>query len=167
MDLGLQEKQISSEKQLDKNHLHAKYFGIATHYCLEMMNNFDENSLKNSINLAQTRYSNYLDESDFIDIESRIYRLIKNDKFISLVEDASFISEQSLIYKEEIRILDLLLFKNDSYYILDYKTTKEKSNDHVKQVSFYKKAIKDIFNTSNVFSYLVYLQENDLSIDEV
>jgi exodeoxyribonuclease V beta subunit len=167
MDLGSQEKQISSEKELEDNHLHAKYFGIATHYCLEMMNSFNELTLKNCIDLAITRYSNYLDKSDFIDIENRISKLIKNEKFLSIVENATFISEQSLIYKEEIKILDLLLYKNDSYYIVDYKTTKEKQIEHVNQVNYYKKAIRDIFNTSNVFSYLVYLQENELSIDEV
>ena len=167
MDLGLQDKQITYEKELDENHLHSKYFGIATHYCLEMMNNFNEVDLKKNIDLAITRYSNYLDKNDFIDIENRILNLIKNDKFLYLIKDATFITEQALVYKEEIKILDLLLYKDDSYYIIDYKTSKEKQSEHVTQVKYYKKAIKDIFNTSNVFSYLVYLQENNISIDEV
>jgi exodeoxyribonuclease V beta subunit len=84
-----------------------------------------------------------------------------------LIKDSEFISEQSIIYKEEIKIIDLLLYKNDSYYILDYKTTKEKHLEHKVQVNHYKKAISDIFNTSNVYSYLVYMNDESVSIDEV
>ena len=62
MDLGTQEKQISKEKEFDENHLKAKYFGLATHYCLEMMNEFNSDNLLYSLNLAKTRYSNFLDE---------------------------------------------------------------------------------------------------------
>lgn len=167
MDLGQQEKQISKEKDSDDNRLHSKYFGIATHFCLEMMNSFDSADLDYCLNLVRTRYSNYLDESDFINIKNRISRLIENKLFRDLVNNSKFISEQSLVYNGEIKIIDLLLFKNDKYYIFDYKTTKEKSDEHISQVSYYKKAIKEIFETEEVFSYLVYLKENEVLIDEV
>ena len=167
LNLGTQEKQLSKEKELDENHLHAKYFGIATHYCLEMMNEFTNEALQYSLKLAQSRYSNYLSQSDFEDIKKRIFLMISNDKFISILNNSEFISEQSLIYKEEIKIIDLLLFKEDTYYIIDYKTTKDRSLDHIAQVAFYKKAIKDIFQTQNVKSYLVYLHTNENFIQEV
>lgn len=167
LNLGVQDKQIKSSRDLEEDILHSKYFGLATHYCLEMINEFDLENLDYVIDLAKSRYSNYLDVNDFVDIKSRIKMLIENDKFISIINNSEFISEQSLIYKEEIKIIDLLLYKDDSYYIIDYKTTKEKLGEHVSQVSYYKKAIKDIFKTSNVYSYLVYLQENEISIDEV
>ena len=53
------------------------------------------------------------------------------------------------------------------YYIIDYKTTKEKSAEHTVQVAHYKKAIKDIFKTQNVFSYLIYLHPTEVFISEV
>jgi exodeoxyribonuclease V beta subunit len=152
---------------LEENHLHAKYFGIATHYCLEMMDKFTIESLIYSVNLAKTRYSNYLSEFDFEDIKTRISLMIKNDNFISLIDNSEFITEQSLIYKDEIKIIDLLFFKEDTYYIVDYKTTKDRLPEHIAQVSFYKKAIKDIFNTQNVKSYLVYLYSRENFIQEV
>ncbi len=167
MNLGTQEKQISKEKEFDENHLKAKYFGLATHYCLEMMNEFNSDNLLYSLNLAKTRYSNFLDELDFIDIKNRLSLLVKNEKFLSLIKNSEFITEQSLVYKEEIKIIDLLLFKEGNYYIIDYKTTKDRLPEHMIQVSFYKKAIKDIFQTQNVFSYLVYLQSNEVQINEV
>jgi exodeoxyribonuclease V beta subunit len=167
MDLGTQEKQISKEKEFDENHLKAKYFGLATHYCLEMMNEFNSDNLLYSLNLAKTRYSNFLDEIDFLDIKNRLSLLVKNEQFLSLIKDSEFITEQSLVYKEEIKIIDLLLFKDGNYYIIDYKTTKDRHVEHIAQVAFYKKAIKDIFQTQNVFSYLLYLQSNEVLISEV
>lgn len=167
LDLGTQEKQISKEKEFDENHLKAKYFGLATHYCLEMMNEFNSDNLLYSLNLAKTRYSNFLDEIDFLDIKNRLSLLVNNEKFISLLSDSQFISEQSLVYKEEIKVIDLLLFKDGNYYIIDYKTTKDTHVEHITQVAFYKKAIKDIFQTQNVFSYLVYLHANEVLISEV
>jgi exodeoxyribonuclease V beta subunit len=167
LDLGTQEKQISKEKELEVDHLHAKYFGLATHYCLEMMNEFDEKNLDYSMDLVQTRYSNYLSEDDFFDIRNRLRFLINDITFKSLLDNSMFISEQSLIYKEEIKIIDLLLFKEDCFYIIDYKTTKEELDEHKVQVSYYKKAIKEIFQTSNVKSYLIYLKPNSCTLKEI
>ena len=167
LNLGTQEKQFSKEKELEVDHLHAKYFGLATHYCLEMINEFNKENLEYVINLAKTRYSNYLNEIDFNDIKTRISLLIENKTFLSLIKDAQFISEQSLIYKEEIKIIDLLLYKNETLYIVDYKTTKEELEEHKIQVLYYKKAIKEIFNTSNVKSYLAYLKPQNSLIYEV
>jgi len=167
IDIGKQDKTISSENDNDEYTLHAKYFGIATHYCLEMMNNFDEDSLNLAINLVKNRYSNYLDETDINSIKSRVLKLINNEEFSSLISDGVHSKEQSLIYKNELRIIDLLVQKDNAYYIFDYKTTKEELQEHIYQVSFYKKAIKDILNVDEVYSYIIYLSENRVSLKKV
>lgn len=168
LNLGTQEKQITKEKELKENHLHSRYFGLATHYCLEMLNNFSFNDLKYTLNLARTRFSNYLSDKDFVDIENRLSHLINNDFFKFLITNSVLTSEQSLIYKEELKIIDLLIFKDDTYYILDYKTTKEElDEEHKNQVLYYKEAIKEIFKTSNVKSYLVYLRIDSCSMYEI
>lgn len=168
LNLGTQEKQITKEKELKENHLHSRYFGLATHYCLEMLNNFSFNDLKYTLNLARTRFSNYLNDKDFIDIENRLAHLINNDFFKFLITNSVLTSEQSLIYKEELKIIDLLIFKDNTYYILDYKTTKEElDEEHKNQVLYYKEAIKEIFKTSNVKSYLVYLRIDSCSMYEI
>ncbi|MEV9594627.1 RecB-like helicase [Aliarcobacter butzleri] len=168
LNLGTQEKQITKEKELKENHLHSRYFGLATHYCLEMLNNFSFNDLKYTLNLAKTRFSNYLSDKDFIDIENRLSHLINNDFFKFLITNSVLTSEQSLIYKEELKIIDLLIFKDDTYYILDYKTTKEElDEEHKNQVLYYKEAIKEIFKTSNVKSYLVYLKMDNCLMYEI
>ncbi|MCG3662752.1 RecB-like helicase [Aliarcobacter butzleri] len=168
LNLGTQEKQIVKEKELKENHLHSRYFGLATHYCLEMLNNFSFNDLKYTLNLARTRFSNYLNDKDFVDIENRLTHLINNDFFKFLITNSVLTSEQSLIYKEELKIIDLLIYKDDTYYILDYKTTKEElDEEHKNQVLYYKEAIKEIFKTSNVKSYLVYLKMDNCLMYEI
>ncbi|WP_323593808.1 RecB-like helicase [Aliarcobacter butzleri] len=168
LNLGTQEKQITKEKELKENHLHSRYFGLATHYCLEMLNNFSFNDLKYTLNLAKTRFSNYLSDKDFTDIENRLTHLINNDFFKFLITNSVLTSEQSLIYKEELKIIDLLIYKDDTYYILDYKTTKEElDEEHKNQVLYYKEAIKEIFKTSNVKSYLVYLKMDNCLMYEI
>ncbi|MFX4242909.1 RecB-like helicase [Aliarcobacter butzleri] len=168
LNLGTQEKQVTKEKELKENHLHSRYFGLATHYCLEMLNNFSFNDLKYTLNLARTRFSNYLSDKDFTDIENRLAHLINNDFFKFLITNSILTSEQSLIYKEELKIIDLLIYKDDTYYILDYKTTKEElDEEHKNQVLYYKEAIKEIFKTSNVKSYLVYLKMDNCLMYEI
>lgn len=168
LNLGTQEKQITKEKELKENHLHSRYFGLATHYCLEMLNNFSFNDLKYTLNLVRTRFSNYLSDKDFTDIENRLAHLINNDFFKFLITNSILTSEQSLIYKEELKIIDLLIYKDDTYYILDYKTTKEElDEEHKNQVLYYKEAIKEIFKTSNVKSYLVYLKMDNCLMYEI
>lgn len=160
MDLGRQNSKAMINDEDDEISLKSRYFGIATHYCLEMMSQFSKKSLDYALNLSYSRYASYLDEEDFIDIKNRILNLIENQEFSEILKDANFFTEQSLIYNQELKILDLLVEKNGDYFIFDYKTTNNESNEHIKQISFYKEAIKNIFNTNRVFSYLIYLQES-------
>ena len=167
LNLGKQDKPISVENDDEEYTLHAKYFGIATHYCLEMMNSFEEDSLQLAINIVRNRYSNYLDENDIQNIKNRVSNLLVNSEFISLVKEGNYSKEQSLIYKNELRIIDLLVEKDNKYYIFDYKTTKGELQEHIYQVSYYKKAIKDILASDEVYSYIVYLNEDMAKLKKV
>jgi len=167
LNLGLQDKPISKQEDEKTYTLHGKYFGIATHYCLEMMGNFTLNSLKYSINLSKNRYSNYLEEKDFDDIFKRVLMLIENKEFQSLISNSILSKEQSLIYKNELKIIDLLAYKNKSYYIFDYKTSKDELQEHVFQISNYENAIKTIFDTQNVSSFIIYLKSSGLKIKKI
>ncbi len=162
--LGVQEKQLSKQKDLNDERLYAKYFGIATHYCLEMMDDFSTASLEKALVLVKNNYSNYLNEDDFIQIKTRILNLLNNEKFVSFIKGSNYISEQSIIYKDEVKIIDLLLEKEDKYYIFDYKTTKQQSLEHHKQVREYRKAISDIIGTKEVYSYVLYLKDDKTEV---
>lgn len=168
IDLGIQEQLIKKEKDSNSEILYARYFGIATHFCLEMMNEFTYENLDYCLDITISRYSNYLKEEDFEKIRLRITNLIDNKQFQEFLENSKFVSEQSLIFQGEVKIIDLLLQKDDKYYIFDYKTTKSESlQEHKNQVRHYKKAISDIFKTDKVYSYLIYLNEDTCLFDEV
>ncbi len=169
LKLGMQENIIKKEEDEKdySNSLYNKYFGLATHYCLEMLSDFTNDSLKNALSLAIFKYSQYLNENDFNLIKQRILLMFKNIHFQELIKDANFVSEQAILYNGEIKIIDLLLEKQNRYYILDYKTTKEEMSEHITQVSMYVKAIKDILKCDEVEGYLLYLKEDSFSIKKV
>lgn len=167
LDLGKQEQKISTQKVLNNEILNAKYFGLATHYTLEMMSRFDVPALEHSINLSKTKYFNYLKEIDFTNIKKIIKNLIESEEFQDLIKDAKIVNEQALIYKGEVKVLDLLLYKNNRFIVVDYKTTTEILTSHKIQVEEYKNAITQISNTKDVEGYLVYLKENGIEFFKV
>lgn len=167
LNLGKQEQKISKSKEETNYSLHSKYFGLATHYCLEMMKAFDAQSLETSLHLSKSKYSNYLNPKDFDEIKKRIEVLIENKLFQSLISNAKYVKEQALMYKNEIKVIDLLVYQEDKCYIFDYKTTQDELQEHLFQVRHYKKAIKDILNTQEVFGYILYLKSDACFIKEV
>jgi exodeoxyribonuclease V beta subunit len=165
LSLGYQDVK-EKEKSQNSDDLKARYFGIATHYALEMMKLFDEDSLLFGINCAKNKYFNILNGEDFIDMENRIKHLIQNSDFINLIKDGNYTKEQPLIYEDELKVIDLLIEKEDKYIVIDYKTTQEKQDGHKIQVRNYIKYIKEITNCS-VSGYLVYLQKDEISIEKI
>ncbi|OCL92162.1 RecB-like helicase [Aliarcobacter thereius] len=165
--LGKQEQKIKSDISFNDEYLRAKYIGLATHYILEMMNDFTLDELEYTLKLAKSRYLSFLAYEEFDNIKILVLNLITNDIFINLIKDKDRFSEQYIMYKEELKIIDLLLYKDGIYTIIDYKTTSEILSSHKNQVSYYKKAVEDIFNTKNVEAYLIYLKENKVEILKV
>lgn len=162
--LGKQEQKIKVDSIFDEEYLKARYIGLATHYALEMMNDFTTDDLEYSLNLAKSRYLSYLTVEDFLNIKILLEKLIEDRVFSKLIAGAKKLGEQSLMYEEELKIIDLLLYKDGVYTIIDYKTTSEILSSHKNQVNYYKKAISDIFNTKNVEAYLIYLRKEKIEI---
>ncbi|AZL53301.1 RecB-like helicase [Aliarcobacter skirrowii] len=165
--LGKQEQKIKVDLNLGDDYLKAKYLGLATHYTLEMMNDFTKDDLDYSLQLSKSRYLTYLSIEDFKIIEKIVELLIQNSQFLNLVNNSLKVHEQSLMYNNELKIVDLLLYKDGFYTIIDYKTTSDILSSHKIQVNYYKKAISDIFKTENVKAYLVYLKESGIDLIEV
>ena len=165
LQLGLQN--IQQKDTLDtKENIKAKYIGLATHYCLEMMRYFDKESLSKAIDITKAKYFNFLDSDDFIYIDKIISNLIVDKEFNSLISNNTYTKEQELIYENNIKIIDLLIKGKDSYIVVDYKTTNDIQQSHINQVKDYTKAISGIFHT-NTIGYLVYLQKHKIQILKV
>jgi len=166
LNLGYQEKEKKVKDSLDT--LKARYFGIAAHYCLEMMNKFNDKSLKNALFMTQNKYNNQITQDEFEDLNVRIENLIDDESFKNLIpQNSSYTKEQALIFNGEHKIIDLLVKLDDGYKVIDYKTTNEKSHTHYTQVQKYVDAIKDITLSVNVEGYVVYLFKNNVEVIKV
>lgn len=147
----------------DSENLKSRYFGLATHYCLEMMKSFDTVSLEYAIRLTKAKYNVWLDELIFKDLFKRIELLIDDKRFKAFTYGNTCYKEQMFTYNGELKIIDLLIDTKDKLIIIDYKTTNEILDSHKKQVQFYEKALKDI-TKKDVDTYLVYLKQESIEI---
>lgn len=150
----------------DSENLKARYFGIATHYCLEMMDSFTRGSLDKAYAQTSSRYYQYLDEKTLQNMYNRIVVLIESEVFQSLLVQSDFTKEQELIYNGELKIIDLLIERDEKFIVIDYKTTHDTNPKHFEQVRYYQQAINNITN-KEVDGYLLYLKEDEVLFQKV
>jgi exodeoxyribonuclease V beta subunit len=161
---GQQKELLESEDEIERDY-DAITFGLALHYTLEMMSDFSENSLQGAMESTINRYGSLLDESALESIRRRVLHVIKNEEFKKLT-DAEIYKEQPISYEGEIRYLDLLVKHKECWVVIDYKSSKEYSDKHIKQLQFYKKALEGITN-ERVEAYLYYLLDEGVEIKEL
>jgi exodeoxyribonuclease V beta subunit len=156
---GRQKELIESEDEIESDY-HAITFGLALHYTLEMMHNFTQEALKSAINATQNRYGSLLGTAALQSIEKRVLHVITDKLFLEL-SSGEIYKEQAISFEGEIRYLDLLVKHKDYWVVIDYKSSQAHSEEHLKQVGFYKKALQEITD-SKVHGYLCYLLENEV-----
>lgn len=157
----------SSEDSANSLDLGAIYFGNSLHYTLEMMSEFSQNSLQKSIKIAKNRYGKFIDESGFEGIERRIFNLIKNDEFLSLIDGAKIQKEVPFKVGEELRQIDMMAEKEGEILIFDYKSSKNFIEENKRQVEFYKNAISSHFGDKKISAYLLFLLDDKSEILKV
>ncbi len=159
ISVGSQEKQ-RSEKSEEAKDLPSVHFGIAMHYMLELMGDFDLRMLDQAYWGMRNRFAAILDESEIEDIKTRIVRLMEDSQFRRLTEGRC-LHEQPLFYREELRVVDLLVEKEDRIIIIDYKSGGERRSEHRIQVQNYKEAISKI-ESKSVEGWICYLHREKI-----
>ncbi len=162
--LGRQEELLKQEEQ-DKDNLHAIDFGLALHYVLEMVNLHESSSVALAVNSAKNRFGASLSPDDFDAIASRVIRLLHDARFQELVAGVCH-KEQPVMYGGELRYIDLLVEHANDVTVIDYKSSRRFEAQHLQQVGFYKKAVRNIMNRP-VHAYLVYLLDDTIAIQKV
>ncbi len=162
---GTQSDILELEKDEDDD-LFAREYGIALHYFLEMLKDFSLKSITNAYEMVCNKFAQTFDDTELISLKRRVELLLADTKFLSLV-DGKFFKEKSLYYKKKLRFLDLLVEKDDgSWVVIDYKSSFHSSAQHLEQVRFYIKAVREI-TQQEVQGYLVYLLDDGVKIVEV
>ena len=147
-------------------------FGLALHYALEMMQSFDAVHFQSAYEALRNKYGALLDEAELADISNRVSMLLNNQEFLEL-SNGKCMREKGMLVEGELRFMDLLVEKADgSFNIIDYKSSQHMSENHIKQVKGYIRAVKMITcevpcGYKEVRGYLCYLRSDEVVIKEV
>ncbi len=161
---GYQEKP-SPEKDETYDH-EAILLGTALHYALETLPAFTSAAIPVALQATRNRYGRLLRPDQLDDIRTRITRLIEHTAFAALLEKATPLREQSIVYRGEFRQIDLLLEYSDRVVVLDYKSSKKYTGHHRTQVQDYVAAVEKILGKP-ARGKVAYLLENAIEIMDI
>ena len=161
--VGAQE--TAKNKKDQKDNIQAINFGLALHYMLEILKEFKEESLQEAYWAMKNRYEMLLLEGEAEEIRKRVTQLLYHDSFLSLVDGKCF-KEQPIAYGGELKQIDLLVEKEDTVTVIDYKSSPKQQQAHIKQVAYYKEAIEKIV-PKKVLAYVCYVREDGVVLVEV
>jgi exodeoxyribonuclease V beta subunit len=142
--------------------LKAINFGLAMHYMLEMLGSFELSSIPHAKSMMLNKFGDSLDPQEIDDIKNRITMLVSSKEFLELITGECY-REKAIRYKNNLRYIDLLVDNHGMWNIIDYKSSTNYSEHHIKQVRYYKKAIKEITG-DEVEGYLCYLLEDNIKL---
>jgi exodeoxyribonuclease V beta subunit len=144
-------------------------YGLALHYALEMMENFEIESLNSAIESTRKRYGISIGEAKLEQLRQTLYTLITHEEFCLLTKGKSY-KEQAFYYQDQKRIIDLLIEHDDGYWVvIDYKSGEEKSTEHTEQVKNYMNAVRFLLG-GEVRGYVCYAREKTcewLKVEEI
>ena len=153
---------LENEKESDLKSIN---FGIAMHYMLEMLDSFEMSSIPYAKTMMINKYGHILDEDEIQDIQNRITMLMDSKGFKVLLTQEHY-KEKALRYKNNLRYIDLLIFDNGIWRVIDYKSSINFHDEHLKQVRYYIKAVKEITG-DEVYGYICYLLSDEIKLIEV
>lgn len=151
-------QELNKEEEEEEKDYDAILFGTALHYTLEMMSSFSLMGMAEAMTATKNRYGLLLTHQQLQAIKKRVLELVTNQQFQRLLIDARLSKEQSLVFEDELKQIDLLLEYEEKCVVLEYKSSKKYHLKHIAQVKQYKKAIQSIVGKPTT-GILVYLLE--------
>lgn len=162
---GTQEEILSLQKE-SVEHIEAQHFGSALHFTLEMMSQFDLDSLEIAKEMLANKYGFLLTQTQQEDICTRVKNLLADTMFQTLSKGICY-KEKGLLFGGKLRYIDLLVERDDgSFCVIDYKSSHSFSAEHYKQVRSYVNAIR-VITKKEVEGYLCYLLGDAIEIEKI
>jgi len=153
----------TDEVEIEVKDYDAINFGLALHYLLELLRDFNIESISEALESSKNHYGLVIENELWKDIENRAFNLITNIEFQNILKDAKIYKEQSISYLGELKQIDLLLEYENSYTIIDYKSSKKFEDKHKQQVSHYCRAIQSI-GKKETKGIIIYLLKDRIEI---
>ncbi|MDR2151788.1 MAG: RecB-like helicase [Helicobacteraceae bacterium] len=113
-------------------------FGLALHYALETMGDFDAPDITAAIEGARNRYGL---NAPIDEVRKRVDSLLTCAAFCELIKRGKRYKEASLTLNGEVMRIDLLIDASDGWIVIDYKSGKP-NESHGDQVRKYLDALK-------------------------
>jgi len=162
---GTQSDILALETQ-ESEDLKAINFGLALHYMLEMMGDFQEEYIENAKNMMINKFGYTITHEEIEDITNRVRMFVSSIDVQAIIVGERY-REKALRYKNNLRYIDLLVKREDnSYNVIDYKSSLAFSEHHLKQVRYYVKAIKEITGEM-VEGFICYLLADEIKVIKV
>ncbi len=162
--LGLQENTLQAESEKEQD-IKSINFGLAMHYMLEIIKEFDKNYIEEAYWSMKNRFEILLEKNQTKEIKKRVLKLLTHSKFLELI-DGKILKEQPIAFEGELKIIDLLIEKDDHMIIIDYKSSLLQKDIHLKQINHYKYAIEQITQKPTK-AFLFYLQQEKIEYVEI
>ena len=159
-------KQNSAKKEKDDSYevdYDAISFGLALHYALEMMGDFNKKYITQAVESSKNHYGLILEDNLWEDIERRVTNLVDNIEFQNLLKDATIYQERAISYNGKVKRVDLLLEYKNSFIVIDYKSSKKFEEKHKEQVKNYVSAIENITN-KDIKGIVLYVLKDKIDI---
>ncbi len=164
ISVGAQEKPRNeqSREPLDLPSIH---FGIALHYMLELLHDTDEGTIEEAWWGMVNRYAMVLDRKELEEIRRRVELLVADPRYQGL-RSGICRHEQPVVYRGELRVIDMLVEREEGFVVVDYKSGHEKRSEHRRQVAGYLEAVSAIEGKS-ARGWLCYLHPERIEWVEV
>jgi len=163
---GSQGDLLATDKKYTKQEdIKAQNFGLALHYMLEMLEDFNVESIDEAKQSVINRYGFLLDEKELNDIVNRVKSLVEFKEFKNLLSK-KYYKEQPMKYKKNLYYIDLLIEKEDEYIVIDYKSGTNYQDEHIKQIKRYINALTKI-TCKKTTGYLCYILEDKINLQKI
>jgi exodeoxyribonuclease V beta subunit len=154
------QRQKGEEVAIEGVDYEAISYGLALHYGMEMMENFDPNALHYALLATQKRYALALGEVKMGLLSQTLSTLIGDTTFIHLTQGIAH-KEQAILYRGQKWIIDLLVEHEEGYWVvIDYKSGEEYLAEHTQQVIHYTTIIQEMMG-KEVRGYLCYAKPQE------
>lgn len=134
-------------------------FGEALHKALEYGLGYGIKN-ENILQILNNQFGYHLPQTSITHILDLIGNLKKNDMFKTIISEGLVKSEVSYLYHNALNRIDgIVLDKNGTIIVLDYKSGIKDKEKHKEQVKKYLEFSKTQFGQSQIKAYILYVRE--------